>query len=147
MPIDTAAALDRLKQFDFSGLFTQDLGWDFPPANTEVSVGGKPYALQRRRSQAGVRRIRVPRRARQKLDKLFVSMTEQLCRDMIARGKAITVLDRVANRHLIEAGATPIAAISALDIPSPRRFEGGGGRLPSRRPAPQCDDAYLRPLF
>lgn len=40
--------------------------------------------------------------------------TEQLCRDMIARGKTIAVLDRDANRHLIEAGATPIAGISAL---------------------------------
>lgn len=40
--------------------------------------------------------------------------TEQLCRDMIALGKPIAVLDRKPNRHLIEAGAAPVADLAAL---------------------------------
>ena len=29
MPLDKTAVLDRLKKFDFPGLFTQELGWDW----------------------------------------------------------------------------------------------------------------------
>ena len=46
MPLDAGAALDRLRKFDFSGLFTQDLGWDLPPPDVKLSVGGKGYALR-----------------------------------------------------------------------------------------------------
>ncbi|HJT35550.1 MAG TPA: DNA methyltransferase [Pirellulales bacterium] len=46
MPIDATAALERLKRFDFSGLFTQDLGWDNPPANVTLNVAGVQYVLR-----------------------------------------------------------------------------------------------------
>lgn len=45
MSIDTTAALSRLRAFDFSGLFTQELGWDSPPADVAVTVGGTRYPL------------------------------------------------------------------------------------------------------
>ena len=46
MPIDAATALDRLKKFDFSSLFTQELGWDSPPSDVKLSLGGRQYPLR-----------------------------------------------------------------------------------------------------
>ena len=45
MNIDKPAVRDRLKNFDFSALFTQELGWDFPATNLTVSVAGQSYSL------------------------------------------------------------------------------------------------------
>src|SRR5437879_2550944 len=45
MPIDRKAVQDRLKKFDFSGLFTQELGWDWHTTNLTISVDGQPLTL------------------------------------------------------------------------------------------------------
>ena len=46
MLLDRSAIVARLRNFDFAGVFTQELGWDFPPASIPVQVGGRGYALQ-----------------------------------------------------------------------------------------------------
>lgn len=46
MPLDRPAARQRLQQFDFAGLFTQELGWDWHTAKTAVSVAGQNFDLQ-----------------------------------------------------------------------------------------------------
>ncbi|MGA7501424.1 MAG: DNA methyltransferase [Isosphaeraceae bacterium] len=45
MGIDKPAIRERLEKFDFTGVFTQELGWDFPAANVTVSVAGQVYSL------------------------------------------------------------------------------------------------------
>lgn len=45
MPIDRKAALDRLKSFDFTALFTQELGWDWHTANREILLAGQSVKL------------------------------------------------------------------------------------------------------
>lgn len=45
MNIDKPAVRARLKNFDLTGLFTQELGWDFPAAGFTVSVASQDYAL------------------------------------------------------------------------------------------------------
>ena len=45
MPIDRKAVQDRLKKFDFSGLFTQELGWDWHTSNLTVTVDKQDFNL------------------------------------------------------------------------------------------------------
>jgi len=45
MFIDKKAILDRIKKFDLSGLFTQELGWDWHTANLEIQLDGKTIKL------------------------------------------------------------------------------------------------------
>lgn len=40
--------------------------------------------------------------------------TERMCRDLMASGRNVAVLDRDANRSLLDAGATPVATLDAL---------------------------------
>jgi hypothetical protein len=54
MNIDKPAVRDRLKTFNFSALFTQELGWDFPAANLTVSVAGQTYSLRSVAQKRGV---------------------------------------------------------------------------------------------
>ncbi len=46
MQIDKKAIQDRLRKSDFTGVFTQELGWDFPPGNLTLTVAGKQICLQ-----------------------------------------------------------------------------------------------------
>jgi len=46
MPINKKAIQDRLRKADLTGVFTQELGWDFSPGNLTLSVVGKEYQLQ-----------------------------------------------------------------------------------------------------
>ncbi|HET6883210.1 MAG TPA: DNA methyltransferase [Pirellulales bacterium] len=46
MPIDFNRIRDCLKQFDFQDLFVQELGWDLPPANVSLTIGGQGYLLR-----------------------------------------------------------------------------------------------------
>jgi hypothetical protein len=43
--IDRKAVQDRLKKFDFSGLFTQELGWDWHTTNLTLMVDGQSLTL------------------------------------------------------------------------------------------------------
>ena len=44
--LDAAAIRDTLARFDFSRLFTQELGWDYPAPNvTRVTIDGSEYEL------------------------------------------------------------------------------------------------------
>ncbi len=45
MPIDRKAVQERLKKFDFSGLFTQELGWDWHTTCLTITVDGQPLIL------------------------------------------------------------------------------------------------------
>lgn len=45
MPLDRTAARQRLQQFDFAGLFTQELGWDWHTATAPVSIAGQDFTL------------------------------------------------------------------------------------------------------
>lgn len=45
MPIDKKAVQERLKSFDFPGLFTQELGWDWHKATVTVSLGQQKHTL------------------------------------------------------------------------------------------------------
>ncbi len=45
MSIDKPAVRDRLSKFDLTGIFTQELGWDFPAASFTVTVSGQQYRL------------------------------------------------------------------------------------------------------
>ena len=46
MPLDRPAARQRLQQFDFAGLFTQELGWDWHTATAPVSIADQDFTLQ-----------------------------------------------------------------------------------------------------
>ena len=46
MNIDRQAIQERLRNFDFSELFTQELGWEFPPGNLTVPVEDHQYDLK-----------------------------------------------------------------------------------------------------
>jgi hypothetical protein len=46
MQIDKKAIQDRLRKADFTGVFTQELGWDFPPGNLAIAVAEKQYELK-----------------------------------------------------------------------------------------------------
>jgi hypothetical protein len=45
MPLDKKAAQERLKNFDFSGLFTQELGWDWHTSTLSIPVSGLTFTL------------------------------------------------------------------------------------------------------
>lgn len=55
MNLDIPAVRQRLKQFDFAALFTQELGWDFPGPRLSVRVDGKEFSLQPVADKRGVR--------------------------------------------------------------------------------------------
>lgn len=46
MPLDRSAVADRLRHFNFPELFTQELGWDNPPADLPIVVGGEAFTLR-----------------------------------------------------------------------------------------------------
>jgi hypothetical protein len=46
MPLDRPAARQRLQQFDFAGLFTQELGWDWHTATAPVAIASQDFTLQ-----------------------------------------------------------------------------------------------------
>jgi hypothetical protein len=46
MPFDRSAAKDRIRNFDFSGLFTQELGWDWYTPTLSVAAAGRNLNLQ-----------------------------------------------------------------------------------------------------
>lgn len=55
MPFDRSAALDRLRKFDFSGLFTQELGWNWHKQTLHITVkNGATFALTAIAQQKGV---------------------------------------------------------------------------------------------
>ena len=54
MLLDRSAIAARLRAFDFSGVFTQELGWDFPPAGVSVLVGGQVFELQAAAEKRGM---------------------------------------------------------------------------------------------
>ena len=54
MPLDRQAVLDRLRHFDFAGLFTQELGWDWYTTATKVTVGKVELTLQGVAEKRGV---------------------------------------------------------------------------------------------
>ncbi len=58
MNIDKPAIRARLKSFDLTGLFTQELGWDFPAAGFTVSVANQDYALHAIARKRGVQVFR-----------------------------------------------------------------------------------------
>ncbi len=56
MPLDVPAVRQRLRQFDFSSLFTQELGWDFPSPGLQIEINRVVYKLD---GVADKRRVRV----------------------------------------------------------------------------------------
>lgn len=55
MPLDRSAALDRLRKFDFSSLFTQELGWNWHKQTLHITVkNGATFALNAIAQQKGV---------------------------------------------------------------------------------------------
>jgi hypothetical protein len=60
MNIDKPAVRERLKKFDFTGLFTQEMGWNFPAANVKVSVAGQDYHLRSVAQTRGVQILECP---------------------------------------------------------------------------------------
>ena len=63
MQIDKKAIQDRLRKADFTGVFTQELGWDFPPGNLTVTIAGQEVQLQAL-AEKGAGRLRLPSRSR-----------------------------------------------------------------------------------
>lgn len=55
MALDTPAVRQRLQQFDFTSLFTQELGWDFPGPALTIQAGGHSFSLQPVADKRGVR--------------------------------------------------------------------------------------------
>ena len=60
MPIDRQAVLDRLHAFDFSGLFTQELGWDWYTAETKVTAATVDLTLKGVAKKRGVHVFQCP---------------------------------------------------------------------------------------
>src|SRR5260221_13481565 len=60
MSLDKPAIRDRLQRFDFSGLFTQELGWDFPGGSPAVTVDGKELRLKAIAQKRGVQIYECP---------------------------------------------------------------------------------------
>lgn len=57
MPLDIPAVRERLKTFNFTALFTQELGWDFPASSKTpltVTVNEQPFVLQPIAQKRGV---------------------------------------------------------------------------------------------
>ena len=46
MPLDKTAARQRIQKFDFPGLFTQELGWDWHKPTQTVTLAGRSFTLQ-----------------------------------------------------------------------------------------------------
>ncbi|HVA46685.1 MAG TPA: DNA methyltransferase [Pirellulales bacterium] len=46
MQIDFNRIRDCLKRFEFQNLFVEELGWDRPPPDVQLTVGGKSYKLR-----------------------------------------------------------------------------------------------------
>ena len=55
MALDVPAVRQRLLQFDFSSLFTQELGWDFPGPGLQIEVDGVIFKLVGVADKRGVR--------------------------------------------------------------------------------------------
>jgi len=60
MDIDKPAIRERLRKFDFTGVFTQELGWDFPAAKVTVSVAGQGYPLLSVAEKRGIQVLQCP---------------------------------------------------------------------------------------
>ncbi|MGA2701848.1 MAG: hypothetical protein ABSH35_12230 [Isosphaeraceae bacterium] len=60
MSIDKPAVRDRLSKFDLTGIFTQELGWDFPAASFTVTVSGQQYRLLSVAQKRGVQILQCP---------------------------------------------------------------------------------------
>lgn len=60
MPIDRKAVQDRLKKFDFPGLFTQELGWDWHTADLNITVDGQVITLKAVAHKRGMVTYRYP---------------------------------------------------------------------------------------
>ncbi len=54
MSLDKPAIRDRLGKFDFSGVFTQELGWDFPGGSLTIPIDGKDFRLKAVAQKRGV---------------------------------------------------------------------------------------------
>lgn len=54
MPVDRPAVLARLRAFEFSELFTQELGWDWYTSATKITVGKLDITLQGVAEKRGV---------------------------------------------------------------------------------------------
>ena len=67
MQIDKKAIQDRLRKFDFTGVFTQELGWDFPPGNLTLAIAGKEVQLQAVAEKKGLVAYVCPAQAGQRL--------------------------------------------------------------------------------
>ena len=55
MPLDVPAVRQRLIQFDFKALFTQELGWDFPSGGFDVAINNTIFRLDGIADKRGVR--------------------------------------------------------------------------------------------
>jgi hypothetical protein len=55
MQINKKAIPDRLRKSDVTGVFTQKLGWNFPPDNLTLTVVGKQAHLQAVAEKEGLR--------------------------------------------------------------------------------------------
>ena len=55
MQLDLPAVRERLKQFDLSSLFTQELGWDFPSPGLQVEINRVVFKLTGVADKRGVR--------------------------------------------------------------------------------------------
>ena len=60
MDIDKPAIRERLQKFDLTGVFTQELGWDFPAAKVTVSVAGQGYPLLSVAEKRGIQVLQCP---------------------------------------------------------------------------------------
>ena len=60
MAIDRQAVLDRLRAFDFSALFTQELGWDWYTADAKITVGKANLTLKGIAEKRGVHVFHCP---------------------------------------------------------------------------------------
>ena len=54
MPLDRKAALDRLQKFDFSGLFTQELGWEWFTGSETITLKDQSFTLSGVAEKRGV---------------------------------------------------------------------------------------------
>jgi hypothetical protein len=61
MPLDRKAALERLKQFNFTSLFTQELGWDWATSGTRtISVREQTFRIEPVAQKRGVQVFVIP---------------------------------------------------------------------------------------
>ena len=55
MPLDVPAVRQRLSEFDFKALFTQELGWDFPTGGFGIAINKTVFKLDGIADKRGVR--------------------------------------------------------------------------------------------